>query len=79
MLEGVRHARMSLRVALWFIERIEDGPRRALLQTSYDRAEAPIDEAVVSGHAFVFDTFHERLALARERITDLLEQLVNPR
>ena len=42
------------------------------------QVDVPLKQAVVAGHAFVYDGLQERLSVARSRLTTLLEHLANP-
>ncbi len=78
MLEGIRDARALLKEANNFIRRITDPSRRARLERDAVRAAVPLEQATHAGHAFVFDGLQERLAVARQQIAALYQQLVNP-
>ena len=59
------------------IKRTKDATVRASLEYDYQQAQVPLTEAVHDGHAFVFTSARERLAVARVRADALLERLSN--
>ena len=60
------------------IDDIDDTTRRRQVRELYTQAEVPLTEAMDAGHRFVFEGLQERLAVARQRAADLLQELVNP-
>ncbi len=78
MLEAVGDMRASLDAARRLIETVQSDGRRPEYEEAYRQAEVPLRQAVEAGHAFVFDELKERLALARQRIVVLIDDLVNP-
>jgi hypothetical protein len=75
--EDVAIVREQLKLARAFIGRIDDRPRRELYERAYRQAETPVTEAVDAGHKFEYSELVERLEVARERVSDLLERLAN--
>jgi len=78
LLEGIGDVRESLKAARQLVDRVDAESRRAQLEEAYRQAEVPLIQAREAGHRFVFDQLQERLATARERVAELLGQLVNP-
>jgi Cytochrome c7 and related cytochrome c/Cytochrome c554 and c-prime len=78
MLEGIRELRAQVKEADAVIRRVKDKTRRERLEDLSAQAAVPLVQATEDGHAFVFDELAERLALARQRVAELYEQLANP-
>lgn len=72
MLEGVRDVRADLREAGRLIARVPDAGLRGELERERGLAEAPLVDAIYSGHSFVFDRLQERLTQAQQRTEALL-------
>ena len=79
LVEGIDQVRADLDRAKAVIGRVKDKARRAGLEDRYEQAEVPLTEAAQAMHAFVFDGLEERLAVARERTTALIDALANVR
>ena len=54
---------------------MREGERRRALKSAYQQTEVPLIEVRAAGHRFVFDQLEERLAAARERVTELVNPL----
>lgn len=78
MLEDVRDVRAMLDEAKSMIRRVKDKTRRAAFEETYQQALVSVTHAVSAGHAFVFDNMTERLAEARRKSAQLLDELPNP-
>jgi hypothetical protein len=78
LLTSVRDVRQTLDEADKLIRKVKDKARRADLEAELRDARAPITEAVLSAHMFVFGPMQERLEVARKRAELLMELLANP-
>ena len=76
-LQNIRDVRTLLGSAQTLIKRTKDATVRTSLEYDYQQAQVPLTEAVHDGHAFVFSSARERLAVARARADALLERLSN--
>ncbi len=77
MMESVNEVREQLKMARRLIKDVRDPDVRRRFEAAYDQAEIPLTQAVEDGHAFVFDQMKERINTANQRVTVLLEALVN--
>jgi hypothetical protein len=78
LMSDTREVREALNHAKSLIGRVKDKASRAKYEEAWQQAEVPLIEARNAGHQFVFDNSKERLALARTRVTALLDALANP-
>lgn len=76
--EEILTARRELAEAQRFIRRTSDPARRQRLEDAHQQAEVPLIQAVHAGHTFEYDELVQRLEVARQRTSALLEQLANP-
>jgi hypothetical protein len=74
-LEEVRGLRAQLDTARVMIDAARDPARRQELLDSHREAAAPLAQAVVSGHSFVFTNRQQLLNVARQRTADLYRSL----
>jgi hypothetical protein len=77
--EALHESSDLLKAARPLINRVSDKGRRSQLDEAYQQAQVPLTEAIQAGHQFVYDTFRERLNLARQRIEALFAAIVDPR
>jgi hypothetical protein len=77
LLERVGEVRKLLDQTKHLIGRVKDDTRQRNLEEAYLLAEAPLKEAVDSGHSFVFDELQDCLNIARRRAEVLLDGIAN--
>ncbi len=79
MMESVGEVRDALKTARRLVDRVQDRGTKQRFQEAYRQAEVPLVQAVENAHAFVYDQMQERIGVAHERASALLDALANPK
>jgi hypothetical protein len=75
MFDRVRDLRLQLDAAMRVIDAIRDPGRQAQLRQLHREAAAPVDDAVVGAHTFVFTGSARALDDAQQRVAALMQAI----